>query len=632
MKNQHIGVSSATFYLKFAEFERRYDASRAIQVLHAGIEKKAAPLEALRDALKEIQASDEKNDVAVLKQDKFAGDSKPLMQFPELPSASKVQFKKRKTAPDTLSPKRLKTNDGTAEMGMPSTDDESKGMKDIGVETTHTHGAATSIQRSIEKVSFADGTALESSRIKGREPAMKTPIRSQLSNGTAGPAFGSVSVLKSSQKKPLSIGKTSRLSRVGLSGKPMRVTNGEENPASDSDSSMDCATQSDTIDMKMFDNITNGSMDATSTKPAPKLSRMDLSYMLNWDPNSRRKSEGDGKKTNTDTQHQASSKPKTPTMESIEEVPSNGSTVSLVTSTIHSGSTKSIESQHSEATTKTVHGGHESQHSNRSDSAHEMPQSSATETNDFQPPATVEPTTTLDPTSVLVAKSNVDFLPLVSEDNILRVKNVPYAKLGVIGKGGSCKVYRALSKDRSILAIKKVKLGGMDQKAINGYANEIALLKRLRGNPSIIQMYDSEVDLSRKAIFVVMELGEVDLNQVMQQQTLGSAKESKSGNRSALDMNFIRLTWQQMLKAVHSIHEERIIHGDLKPANFLFVRGALKLIDFGIAKAIQSDDTTNIYRESQIGTLNYMSPEAILDTGSCANGARMKIGRVSVDE
>ena len=94
-------------------------------------------------------------------------------------------------------------------------------------------------------------------------------------------------------------------------------------------------------------------------------------------------------------------------------------------------------------------------------------------------------------------------------------------------------------------------------------------------------------------------------------------------------MNFIRLTWQQMLSAVHCIHEERIIHSDLKPANFLFVRGALKLIDFGIAKAIQSDDTTNIYRESHIGTLNYMSPEAILDTGSGQNGPRMKIGRAS---
>lgn len=54
------------------------------------------------------------------------------------------------------------------------------------------------------------------------------------------------------------------------------------------------------------------------------------------------------------------------------------------------------------------------------------------------------------------------------------------------------------------------------------------------------------------------------------------------------------------------------------------------MIDFGIAKAIQSDDTTNIYRDSQIGTLNYMSPEAIqADSGSSVTGMKMKIGRVS---
>ena len=56
---------------------------------------------------------------------------------------------------------------------------------------------------------------------------------------------------------------------------------------------------------------------------------------------------------------------------------------------------------------------------------------------------------------------------------------------------------------------------------------------------------------------------------------------------------------QNMLQAVDTIHEARIVHSDLKPANFLLVEGELKLIDFGIARALQSD-TTNIVRETQV--------------------------------
>lgn len=64
-------------------------------------------------------------------------------------------------------------------------------------------------------------------------------------------------------------------------------------------------------------------------------------------------------------------------------------------------------------------------------------------------------------------------------------------------------------------------------------------------------------------------------------------------------MIWIAYYWQQMLQAVHIIHEEKIVHSDLKPANFVLVKGQLKLIDFGIANAI-ANDTTNIQRDHQV--------------------------------
>jgi len=347
--------------------------------------------------------------------------------------------------------------------------------------------------------------------------------------------------------------------------------------------------------------------------------------MWNWDPEKRNTTPSTQTNSSFKASHTKTGCGGASGLGKIEETPS----LSLSSSSNGTGAT-SHSSPHHSNNNYSHHS--KSVHSNKS---RESATSNGSNTTDSKEVATDEAAATtmaaqesqrsdLTPgLSKLLDKANADFLPLISEDNMLRVNSVPYVKLGVIGKGGSCKVYRALSKDCSVLAIKKVKLDNLEKKAIDGYSNEIALLKRLRGNPSIIQLHDSEVDLQRKAIFLVMEPGEVDLNHVIQKQATASA-----GGERRLNMNFIRLTWQQMLKAVHSIHEERIIHGDLKPANFLFVRGSLKLIDFGIAKAIQSDDTTNIYRETQIGTLNYMSPEAILDSGTGAHGLRMKCGRV----
>ncbi|KAH7884972.1 kinase-like domain-containing protein [Phlebopus sp. FC_14] len=169
-----------------------------------------------------------------------------------------------------------------------------------------------------------------------------------------------------------------------------------------------------------------------------------------------------------------------------------------------------------------------------------------------------------------------------------------------------------------IYAIKRVSLDKTDAETMNGYMNEIGLLKRLEGNNRIIQLFDSEVKAgpggTKGHLMLVMECGEIDLAKLLQEQ-----------QKEPMNMVWISYYWQQMLQAVHVIHEEKIVHSDLKPANFVLVRGQLKLIDFGIANAI-ANDTTNIQRDHQIGTVNYMSPEAIeLPDGM----RRLKVGRPS---
>ncbi|QRW20502.1 other/TTK protein kinase [Rhizoctonia solani] len=191
-----------------------------------------------------------------------------------------------------------------------------------------------------------------------------------------------------------------------------------------------------------------------------------------------------------------------------------------------------------------------------------------------------------------------------------------YTVVDCIGRGGSSKVYKVISPNNKIYALKRVRLDSkVDEETMRGYVNEMQLLKRLDGNERIIKLIDSQaVGRGGRYLMMVMELGEIDLAKLLAE---------KQGTR--LQPHWIAIYWQQMLEAVQTIHEEKIVHSDLKPANFVLVKGSLKLIDFGIAKAI-ANDTTNIQREHQVGTLNYMSPESIEETQT-ANGRRLKLGR-----
>ncbi|XP_023520413.1 protein kinase 3 isoform X1 [Cucurbita pepo subsp. pepo] len=227
-------------------------------------------------------------------------------------------------------------------------------------------------------------------------------------------------------------------------------------------------------------------------------------------------------------------------------------------------------------------------------------------------------------------------------DLFFKVNGKLYQRLGKIGSGGSSEVHKVISSDCTIYALKKIKLKGRDYATAYGFCQEIVYLNKLKGKNNIIQLVDYEVtdrtllqevlngstnnkDARVKDdgyIYMVLEYGEIDLAHMLSQ------KWKEIDSDQIIDENWLRFYWQQILQAVNTIHEERIVHSDLKPANFLLVKGSLKLIDFGIAKAIMSD-TTNIQRDSQVGTLSYMSPEAFMCNEKDANGNTIKCGRPS---
>ena len=77
---------------------------------------------------------------------------------------------------------------------------------------------------------------------------------------------------------------------------------------------------------------------------------------------------------------------------------------------------------------------------------------------------------------------------------------------------------------------------------------------------------------------------------------------------------------------MQTIHDNNIVHSDLKPANFLMVGAHLKLIDFGISTKLQ-DDSTSVLKDTRCGTFNYMAPEMLQTTST--NGEVYKVRKYS---
>ncbi|GJQ71500.1 protein serine threonine kinase [Trypoxylus dichotomus] len=197
----------------------------------------------------------------------------------------------------------------------------------------------------------------------------------------------------------------------------------------------------------------------------------------------------------------------------------------------------------------------------------------------------------------------------------ISVNNKEYVILNQIGRGGSSVVFHCYDLiEKCERAIKRVNLTG-DKACIEGYINEVKMLNKLQNCDRIIAMYSYEIRENKGILLMVLEKGEKDLAKILKEL---------SNNTEHLPMYMLIYYWMEMLYAVKQIHDNGIIHSDLKPSNFLMVSSKLKLIDFGIASSLQND-MTSVVKNIQIGSFNYISPEALINNSQDNEKAKFKI-------
>lgn len=175
----------------------------------------------------------------------------------------------------------------------------------------------------------------------------------------------------------------------------------------------------------------------------------------------------------------------------------------------------------------------------------------------------------------------------------------------LIAEGGMGAVYEA-SQDvpRRVVALKMMKRGLASRSALRRFEYESQILARLR-HPGIAQVFDAGVydDGQGGVPYFVMEYVPTA------RQITDYANDKNLGTRDRLEL------FVQVCDAVNHGHQRAILHRDLKPANILVdSAGLIKVIDFGVARATDSDlvlTTLQTDVGQLLGTVQYMSPEQV---------------------
>src|SRR5262249_34129546 len=134
------------------------------------------------------------------------------------------------------------------------------------------------------------------------------------------------------------------------------------------------------------------------------------------------------------------------------------------------------------------------------------------------------------------------------------------------------------------------------------------LLARDIRHPSIIAMYDV-AESNDKQVYLVMEY--------LSGQTLRQWMHQKKVAKEEVAYNTARDLIRNILEGLDAAHNAGVIHRDLKPENIVLMGDPekgdcrLKILDFGIARAVGADAKQLTTTGSSSGTMGYMAPEQI---------------------
>ncbi|XP_066348141.1 cyclin-dependent kinase G-2-like [Miscanthus floridulus] len=175
-----------------------------------------------------------------------------------------------------------------------------------------------------------------------------------------------------------------------------------------------------------------------------------------------------------------------------------------------------------------------------------------------------------------------------------------FERLNKINEGTYGVVYRARDKKTSeIVALKKVKM----EKEREGFPltslREINILLSFH-HPSIVDVKEVVVGSSLDSIFMVMEYMEHDVKGVMETM------------KQPYTQSEVKCLMLQLLEGVKYLHDNWVLHRDLKTSNLLLNnRGELKICDFGLSR--QYGSPLKPYTQLVV-TLWYRAPELLLGT------------------